>query len=48
MKWSVAERLGASLASIALAGTLALVPAQAASERTLFISIGPVARAPVA
>ena len=38
MKWSLAERLGASLASIALAGTLALVPAQAASER--FISLG--------
>jgi predicted transglutaminase-like cysteine proteinase len=47
MKWSVAERLGASLASIALAATLALVPAQAASERALFISIGAVARAPV-
>jgi predicted transglutaminase-like cysteine proteinase len=47
MKWSVAERLGASLAGIALAGTLALVPTQAASERTLFISVGPVARAPV-
>jgi predicted transglutaminase-like cysteine proteinase len=47
MKWSVAERLGASLAGIALAGTLALVPTQAASERALFISVGPVARAPV-
>jgi predicted transglutaminase-like cysteine proteinase len=45
MKWSLAERLGASLASIALAATLALVPAQAASA--LFISVGPVARAPV-
>src|SRR5262245_3496503 len=47
MKWSVAEGLGVSLASIALAGTLALVPAQAASERALFISVGSVARAPV-
>ena len=45
MKWNLAERLGASLASIALAGTLALVPAQAASER--FISVGSVARAPL-
>jgi predicted transglutaminase-like cysteine proteinase len=47
MKWSVAERLGASLAGIALAWTLALLPTQAASERALFISVGPVARAPV-
>jgi predicted transglutaminase-like cysteine proteinase len=47
MKWSIAEGLGASLAGIALAGTLALVPAQAASERALFISVGPTARAPV-
>jgi len=47
MKWSLVERLGASLASIALAGMLALVPAQAASERALFISVGSVARAPL-
>jgi predicted transglutaminase-like cysteine proteinase len=47
MKWGVTEILGAGLAAAALAGTLALGPAHAASERALFISLGATARAPV-
>ena len=46
MKSSLIERLGAGLAGLALVGTLALVPAHAASERALFISLGGAARAP--
>jgi len=46
MKSSLVERLGAGLAGLALVGTLALVPAHAASERALFISLGGAARAP--
>lgn len=46
MKSSLAGRLRAGLAGIALAG-LTLLPAHAASERALFISVGAVARAPV-
>ena len=46
MKSSLIERLGAGLAGLALVGTLALVPAHAASERALFISPGGAARAP--
>jgi predicted transglutaminase-like cysteine proteinase len=47
MKWGVTEILGAALAAAALAGTLALGSAHAASERALFISLGATARAPV-
>jgi predicted transglutaminase-like cysteine proteinase len=44
MNWNVLKPVGAMLAALALAG--ALVPAHAASERTLFISVGGAARAP--
>jgi len=47
MKWRPAEGLAAGLAGIALAGALAMMPAHAASERALFISLGAAARAPV-
>jgi predicted transglutaminase-like cysteine proteinase len=47
MKWTVAGRLGAALAGLAWAGTLVLMPAHAASERSLFISVGAAARPPV-
>src|SRR5258705_6978352 len=47
MKWRPAEGLAAGLAGIALAGALAMIPAHAASERALFISLGATARAPV-
>jgi len=47
MKWRLAEGIAVGLAGIALAGALAIVPAHAASERALFISLGAAARAPV-
>jgi predicted transglutaminase-like cysteine proteinase len=46
MKCSLVERLGIGLAGLAVAGTLALLPAHAASERALFISLGGTARPP--
>jgi predicted transglutaminase-like cysteine proteinase len=46
MKWSLTRILGAGLAAGALAAALAL-PADAAGERSLFVSVGSAARAPV-
>ena len=45
MKWSPTKILGAGLAAAALA--LPATPASAAGERSLFVSIGSAARAPV-
>jgi len=47
MEWRLAGRVSLGLAGIALAGALAMAPADAASERALFISAGATARAPV-
>jgi predicted transglutaminase-like cysteine proteinase len=47
MKCNLAEILGIGLAAGALAAALATAPAQAASERPLFVSVGATARAPV-
>jgi predicted transglutaminase-like cysteine proteinase len=46
MEWSLTKILGAGLAAGALAAALAL-PASAAGERSLFVSVGSAARAPV-
>jgi len=47
MKRSPTEILGAACAAAALAAALAMTPANAASERPLFISVGSNARAPI-
>ena len=47
MKYNVTRILGAGLAAGALAATLTITPAQAASDRALFVSVGGTARAPV-
>ena len=47
MNWSPTELLGAGLAAGALAVTLAMPPAHAASERPVFIAVGATARAPI-
>ena len=47
MKWSPTGILGAGIAAAALAAALAMPAAQAAGERTLFISVGATARAPI-
>jgi predicted transglutaminase-like cysteine proteinase len=47
MKWNIIRILGAGLAAGALAAMLTITPAQAASERALFIAVGGAARAPV-
>ena len=48
MKWSLTRILGAGLAAGALAAALALpLPANAAGERSLFVTVGSAARAPV-
>ncbi len=47
MKWNVAATLRAGFAIGALAAALAMTPANAASERALFASVGPAARAPI-
>jgi predicted transglutaminase-like cysteine proteinase len=46
MKWSPTGILGAGIAAAVLAA-LAMPPANAASERALFISVGATARAPI-
>jgi predicted transglutaminase-like cysteine proteinase len=48
MKYNVTRILGAGLAAAgALAAMLTIAPAQGASERALFMSVGGIARAPV-
>jgi predicted transglutaminase-like cysteine proteinase len=47
MKWNIIRILGAGLAAGTLAAMLTITPAQAASERALFIAVGGAARAPV-
>jgi predicted transglutaminase-like cysteine proteinase len=47
MKWSPTGILGAGIAAAALAAALAMPPANAASERALFASVGATARAPI-
>ena len=47
MKRSPNEILGAGLVAVALTATLVMAPAQAASERALFVSIGAASRAPI-
>jgi len=47
MKWSFAEILGGGLTGAALAAALAVTPVQAASERSLLMSLGAAARAPI-
>jgi predicted transglutaminase-like cysteine proteinase len=47
MKRSPNEILGAGLVAVALAATLAMAPAEAASERPLYISVGAMSRAPI-
>jgi len=48
MKYNVTRILGAGLAAAgALAAILTITPAQGASERALFMSVGGIARAPV-
>jgi predicted transglutaminase-like cysteine proteinase len=47
MKWSPTGILAAGIAAAALAGAPAMPTAQAAGERTLFISVGATARAPI-
>jgi predicted transglutaminase-like cysteine proteinase len=47
MKWAVTKLLGAAIAAAALAATLNVTPAQAASERSLFVSVGAATRAPI-
>ncbi len=47
MKRSPNEILGAGLVAVALTATLVMAPAQAASERALFVSIGVASRAPI-
>jgi len=48
MKYNVTRILGAGLAAAgALAAMLTITPAQGASERALFMSVGGIARAPV-
>jgi predicted transglutaminase-like cysteine proteinase len=47
MQWSPTGILGAGIAAAALAAALAMPPANAASERALFISVGTTARAPI-
>jgi len=47
MKYNVTRILGAGLAAGALAAMLTITPAQAASDRALFVSVGGTARAPV-
>jgi len=47
MKRSPTEILGAGCAAAALAAALAMAPANAASERPLYISVGGAARAPI-
>jgi len=47
MKWSPTDRLGAGVAAAMLAAALMMPPANAASERQLFISVGTSTRAPI-
>jgi predicted transglutaminase-like cysteine proteinase len=47
MKWSPTDRLGAGVAAAVLAAALMMPPANAASERQLFISVGTSTRAPI-
>jgi predicted transglutaminase-like cysteine proteinase len=47
MKRSPNEILGAGLVAVALTATLVMAPAQAASERALFVSVGAASRAPI-
>ena len=47
MKRSPEEILGAGLVAVALAAMLVMAPAQAASERALFVSVGAASRAPI-
>ena len=47
MNWNLTHILRAACAAGALAATLAVSPASAASDRALFISLGSAARAPV-
>src|SRR6185295_3317862 len=46
MNWNLTHILRAACAAGALAATLAVTPASAASDRALFISVGTAARAP--
>jgi len=47
MKSTITKILGVGLAAGTLAAALATMPASAASERSLFVAVGSVARAPV-
>jgi predicted transglutaminase-like cysteine proteinase len=47
MKWAVTKLIGAAIAAAALAATLTITPAQAAGERSLFVSVGAATRAPI-
>jgi predicted transglutaminase-like cysteine proteinase len=47
MKWAVTKLIGAGIAAAALAATLTITPAHAASERSLFVSVSGATRAPI-